>query len=50
MSGLTELTLDEIQRGLREGAFSSLELTHAFLNRIEKFEPEVKYLLAMLVA
>lgn len=47
MSDLTELTLDEIQRGLREGAFSSLELTRAFLNRIEKFEPEIRAFLSL---
>lgn len=47
MSELTDLTLDEILRGLREGSFSSLELTQAFLSRIEKFEPEVRAFLSL---
>ena len=39
MTTLTELTLTEMRRGLREGSFSSLELVQAALERILKLEP-----------
>ena len=42
MSDLTTLTLTELITGLQQGDFSSLELTQAYLNRIEKFEPTLQ--------
>src|SRR4030042_350502 len=41
MSALTELTLTEMQRGLRKGSFSSRELVQAALERIAKLEPSL---------
>ena len=39
MSKLTELSLKEMQTGLRDGQFSSRELVDAALKRIEELEP-----------
>jgi aspartyl-tRNA(Asn)/glutamyl-tRNA(Gln) amidotransferase subunit A len=39
MTSLTDLTLTEMQRGLRDGAFSSRELVQAALDRISRLEP-----------
>ena len=41
MSQLTELSLKEMQTGLREGQFSSRELVEATLERIEQLEPSL---------
>jgi aspartyl-tRNA(Asn)/glutamyl-tRNA(Gln) amidotransferase subunit A len=41
MSELTELSLKEMQAGLREGQFSSRELVKAALERIEQLEPSL---------
>ena len=41
MPSLTELSLIEMQTGLREGQFSSRELVEAALERIEKVEPSL---------
>jgi aspartyl-tRNA(Asn)/glutamyl-tRNA(Gln) amidotransferase subunit A len=42
MPGITELTLSEIIRHLRSGALSSLEITTAYLERIEALEPQLR--------
>lgn len=42
MSDLTELTLPQILHGLREGDFTSLELTEEYLARIERLEPALQ--------
>ena len=39
MSALTDLTLSEMQHGLKEGAFSSRDLVQATLDRIAELEP-----------
>ena len=41
MSDLTELTLPQTLHALREGEFTSLELTRAYLARIERLEPDL---------
>ncbi|MBN1450658.1 MAG: Asp-tRNA(Asn)/Glu-tRNA(Gln) amidotransferase subunit GatA [Anaerolineales bacterium] len=41
MSSLTELSLKEMQTGLREGQFSSRELVEAALERIKQLEPSL---------
>jgi aspartyl-tRNA(Asn)/glutamyl-tRNA(Gln) amidotransferase subunit A len=41
MSSLSELSLKEMQTGLREGQFSSRELVEAALERIEQVEPSL---------
>ena len=41
MTSLTTLTLSQIQKGLRDGDFSSRELTQACLSRIERLEPRL---------
>ena len=41
MTGLTDLTLTEMQRGLRSGSFSSRDLVQAALDRITKLEPSL---------
>lgn len=41
MSDLTHLTLEQTLRALREGQFTSLELTQAYLARIERLEPSL---------
>jgi aspartyl-tRNA(Asn)/glutamyl-tRNA(Gln) amidotransferase subunit A len=41
MSTLTDLSLTQIVPALRKGEFSSRELTQAFLDRIECFEPDL---------
>ncbi|MDH3942995.1 MAG: amidase family protein, partial [Anaerolineae bacterium] len=41
MSELTEHTLGQALAGLEKGDFSSRELTQAYLDRIEKLDPEV---------
>jgi aspartyl-tRNA(Asn)/glutamyl-tRNA(Gln) amidotransferase subunit A len=41
MTSLTELSLKEMQTGLREGKFSSRELVEATLERIERSEPSL---------
>jgi aspartyl-tRNA(Asn)/glutamyl-tRNA(Gln) amidotransferase subunit A len=41
MSSLTELSLKELQTGLREGQFSSRELVEAALERIKQLEPSL---------
>jgi aspartyl-tRNA(Asn)/glutamyl-tRNA(Gln) amidotransferase subunit A len=41
MTSLTTLTLSQIQKGLRDGEFSSRELTQACLERIERLEPQI---------
>jgi aspartyl-tRNA(Asn)/glutamyl-tRNA(Gln) amidotransferase subunit A len=41
MPSLTELSLKEMQTGLREGQFSSRELVEAALERIEQVEPSL---------
>ena len=41
MTALTDLTLTEMQRGLRKGSFSSRELVQAALDRIAKLEPSL---------
>jgi len=41
MTSLTELSLKEMQIGLRENRFSSRELVQAALDRIEQFEPSL---------
>jgi aspartyl-tRNA(Asn)/glutamyl-tRNA(Gln) amidotransferase subunit A len=38
---LTDLTLEECAQGLRKGDFTSLDLTRAFLERIERLDPDV---------
>ncbi len=47
MSELTELTLVEAVKALREGAVSSRELTAAYLDRIERLEPQLHAFLAL---
>jgi aspartyl-tRNA(Asn)/glutamyl-tRNA(Gln) amidotransferase subunit A len=47
MSKLTDLSLLEAARALREGNASSVELTEASLDRIETLEPKVKAFLAL---
>ncbi len=47
MTQLTEFTLDEIITYLREGAFSSRQLTQAYLDRIEKMEPDLHAFLTL---
>lgn len=42
MSDLSKLTLQQIRTGLRNGDFSSRELTQAYLDRIERLEPQLK--------
>lgn len=42
MLDVTTLTLSEIVAGLDTGTFSSVELTRAYLDRIEQLEPKVK--------
>ena len=46
MPELTELSLKEMQTGLREGQFSSCELVEAALERIQQLDccPSVTYL------
>ncbi|MEW6717819.1 MAG: Asp-tRNA(Asn)/Glu-tRNA(Gln) amidotransferase subunit GatA [Chloroflexota bacterium] len=39
MDELTDLPLNDLVSGLRAGEFSSRELTQAFLDRVERFEP-----------
>jgi aspartyl-tRNA(Asn)/glutamyl-tRNA(Gln) amidotransferase subunit A len=41
MPGLTDLTLGEMQHGLKQGAFSSRELVEASLQRIAELEPSL---------
>lgn len=41
MSNLTDLTLTQIVSALRDGEFSSREVTQAFLERIERLEPHL---------
>ena len=41
MSSLTELSLKEMQTGLREGQFSSRALVEATLERIKQLEPSL---------
>ena len=41
MSDLTKLSLTELSNGLQTGAFSSRELTQAYLDRIDRFEPHL---------
>src|SRR5687768_14927035 len=41
MTDLTELTLAQALDGLRGGAFSSVELTQAYIDRIDQLEPAV---------
>ncbi|MFH1183766.1 MAG: Asp-tRNA(Asn)/Glu-tRNA(Gln) amidotransferase subunit GatA [Chloroflexota bacterium] len=41
MTGLTDLTLTEMQRGLKSGSFSSRDLVQAALDRIAKLEPSL---------
>jgi aspartyl-tRNA(Asn)/glutamyl-tRNA(Gln) amidotransferase subunit A len=41
MTALTDLTLTEMERGLRKGSFSSRELVQAALERVEKLEPSL---------
>ena len=41
MTGLTDLTLSEMQRGLKSGSFSSRDLVQAALDRIAKLEPSL---------
>ena len=42
MTELFKLTLQEIIAGLRNGDFSSCELTRSYLARIERLEPQLK--------
>jgi len=39
---LTKLTIKEAHEGLKNGEFTSVELTTAFLNRIKEKDPEIK--------
>lgn len=41
MSDITDLTLAQTLHALREGQFTSLELTQAYLSRIERLEPSL---------
>ena len=41
MSSLTDLSLKEMQIGLRDGQFSSRELVSSALEQIEKFDPNL---------
>ncbi|MBW8010466.1 MAG: Asp-tRNA(Asn)/Glu-tRNA(Gln) amidotransferase subunit GatA [Chloroflexi bacterium] len=41
MAALTDLTLTETVKGLRTGEFSSMELTQAYLERIDQLEPKL---------
>ena len=47
MSELHNLTILQLQTGLRNGDFSSRELTRTYLERIEKLEPELKTFLTL---
>ena len=40
-------TIAELAAGLREGAFSSVELTQHFLKRIERFDPQLNSLITV---
>lgn len=42
ITDLTKLTISEIQEGLKNGDFTSVELTKAFLNKIKEKDKEVK--------
>ncbi len=42
MTELVAKSLPEIHQGLQQGAFSAVEITQAYLDRIEKLEPELK--------
>jgi aspartyl-tRNA(Asn)/glutamyl-tRNA(Gln) amidotransferase subunit A len=41
MTALTELTLTEMQSGLKDGSFSSRELVQAALDRVSRLEPSL---------
>jgi Asp-tRNA(Asn)/Glu-tRNA(Gln) amidotransferase A subunit family amidase len=41
MTELTDLSVRQCLDGLQQGAFSSTELTRAFLERIERLEPQL---------
>jgi len=45
--GLHELTITQIHRGLIKGEFSALELTQAFLDRIEKLDKKISAFLTV---
>ena len=40
------MSVTELAQGLRARAFSSVELTHAFLHRIDRFDPELNALIS----
>jgi aspartyl-tRNA(Asn)/glutamyl-tRNA(Gln) amidotransferase subunit A len=42
MTELTDLSVRQCLEGLRQGTFSSLDLTRAFLDRIDRLEPHVR--------
>lgn len=46
-NGLNQLTIKEAQEGLRKRQFSSVELTQACLDQIEKFNPEINAFLTV---
>ena len=41
MNAITDLTVRTALQALQEESLSSVELTKAFIERIEKFEPDV---------
>ena len=46
-SSLSQLTIKEAQEGLKEKKFSSVELTGACLNQIEKHNPDINAFLTI---
>lgn len=42
MTDVTALTIRELVDGLDAGQFSSVELTRAYLDRIERLEPTIR--------
>ncbi len=47
MSDLTELSLSQAAQGLRSGHFSSRELTQAYLERIQRLDPQLHAFLTL---
>ena len=44
---LVELTTDDVQAGYAAGNFTAVELTQAFLDRIERYEPYYNAFISM---
>jgi amidase len=45
--GVVELTIEDVQEGYRTGAFTAVELTQAFLDRISRFEDNYNAFVSM---